>query len=355
MKYLVIDKRVIRENLRITKEHADGATIIADLSANAGGMGILEVASLLRDEGVTSFAISDLNDAALLRKSGFHEERIMMLQSTADPNDLRELISRDVVCTCGSYDAAVAINGIAEALNVRAMVQIKVDTGLGRYGFSPSETDRIAAIYKYMTSLNVVGTFTTFSASWKSSKQTMRQLDTFNSVLDKLTELGLEPGIAHCCDSAALFRFDFAHMDAVRVDSALTGRVPGKAITGLSRVGYIEAGIEDVRWVPKGHHYGAERPIVTKAPTKIAVLSVGHYHGFGMTRHVSTMNIPELLRASSRPLYVRINGQKARVLGNVGALHTLLDVTKIECTVGDIALLDVDPVNVKGLPIMYKE
>ena len=355
MKNLVIDKRVVRENLRIIKDHADGAAIIADLSANAGGMGLLAIASLLRDEGVTSFAISDPNDAALLRSRGFEDERIMMLQSTADPAELTRLLDMNVVCTCGSYDAAVAINGIAEARRVKAEVQIKVDTGLGRYGFLPAETDRIAAIYKYMSWLSVVGTFTTFSASWKSSKQTLRQLDTFNEVLDKLTELGLEPGIAHCCDCAALFRFDFAHMDAVRVSTALSGRVPGKSITGLGKVGYIEAGLEEVRWVPKGHRYGAERPIVTKAPTKLAVLSVGHYHGFGMTRHVSTMNLPELLRATSRPLYVRINGQKARVLGNLGLLHTLVDVTKIECTVGDTALLDVDPVNVKGLPILYVE
>jgi alanine racemase len=355
MKNLVIDKRVIRENLRIIKENADGASIIADLSANAGGMGLFDVASLLRDEGVSAFAVSDLNDAATLRFKGFQEERIMMLQSTADPADLKELIALDVICTCGSYDAAVAINGIAEAKKMKTQVQIKVDTGLGRYGFLPAETDRIAAIYKYMSWLEVIGTFTTFSASWKSSKQTLRQLDVFNDVLDKLTAMGLEPGIAHCCDSAALFRFDFAHMDAVRVDTALSGRVPGKAITGLGRVGYIECGLEEVRWVPKGHRYGAERPIVTRAPTKIAVLSVGSYHGFGVTRHVSTMSIPELLAASSRPLYVRVNGQKARVLGNVGLLHTLIDVTKIECTVGDPAILDVDPVNVKGLPILYKE
>ncbi|MDR0839755.1 MAG: alanine racemase [Oscillospiraceae bacterium] len=354
MKNLVIDRRVIRANLGLIKERAEGAAIIADLSANAAGMGLYDVAQLLRDEGVRDFAVSDLRDAALLRRKGFTEERIMMLRSTADPDELTELIDLEVICTCGSYDAAVAINGIAENKRTIAEVQIKVDTGLGRYGFLPTETDRIAAIYKYMSSLAVVGTFTTFSASWRSRKQTLSQLDTFNAVLDKLVEMKLEPGIAHCCDSAALFRYDFAHMDAVRVDTALTGRVPGKPIHGLGKVGYIEAGLEEVGWVPKGHRYGAERPVVTKAPTKIAVLSVGYYHGFGVTRHVATMSLPELLLSRSGPLYVRINGQKARVLGNVGLLHTLVDVTKVECTVGDTAMLDVDPVNVKGLPILYK-
>ncbi|MDR3277254.1 MAG: alanine racemase [Oscillospiraceae bacterium] len=354
MKNLVIDRRVVRNNLRAIKERAEGASIFADLSANASGMGLVPTAQLLRDEGVRDFAVSDPRDAALLRKHGFTEERLMMLRSTADPDELSELIDLGVICTVGSYDAAVAVNGIAESRKTVAEVQVKVDTGLGRYGFLPTELDRIAAIYRYMSSLVVVGTFTTFSASWRSRKQTLDQVDTFNTALDRLTELGLEPGLAHACDSAALFKYDFGRMDAVRVDTALSGRVPGKPIPGLSRVGYIEAGIEEVGWFPKGHRIGAEHGVVTKAPTKIAVLSVGYYHGFGVDRHMSALTLADLLRYNFRKLFVKVNGQRARVLGNVGLLHTMVDVTKIDCTVGDLVLMDVDPVNVKGLPIQYK-
>ncbi|MDR3277313.1 MAG: alanine racemase [Oscillospiraceae bacterium] len=354
MKNLVIDRRVVRNNLRAIKDRAEGAAIFADLSANASGMGLVPTAQLLRDEGVRDFAVSDPRDAALLRKNNFTEERLMMLRSTADPNEISELIDLSVICTVGSYDAAVAVNGIAESRRTVAEVQVKVDTGLGRYGFLPTELDRIAAIYRYMSSLVVIGTFTTFSASWRSRKQTLDQLDTFNAALDRLTEMGLEPGIAHACDSAALFKYDFGRMDAVRVDTALSGRVPGKAIQGLSRVGYIEAGIEEVGWFPKGHRIGAEHGVETKAPTKIAVLSVGYYHGFGVDRHMSDFVLSDLLRHSRRKLFVKVNGQRARVLGNVGLLHTMVDVTKIDCTVGDVVLMDVDPVNVKGLPIQYK-
>jgi alanine racemase len=354
MKNLVIDRSAVRGNLLAARERADGALIIADLSANARGLGLVNIAELLRDEGVRDFAVSDPHDAALLRRRGFKDERIMMLRSTADPVELTELIDLGVVCTAGSYDAAVAINGIAETKRTVAQIQVKVDTGLGRYGFQPAETDRIAAIYKYMSSLRVIGTFTTFSASWASKKQTVAQLDLFNGVLDRLTTMGLEPGIAHCCDSAAIFRYDFAHMDAVRVDSALSGRVPGKAIPGLSKVGRIEAGIEELFWAPKGRRYGTGHSAVTKSPTKIAVLSVGYYHGFAVERHASAMtSVAELLHRRQRKLYVKVNGQRARVLGAVGMLHTLVDVTKINCTVGDIVVLDVDPVDVKGLTTVY--
>ena len=353
MKNLVIDLRVVRNNLRAIKDRAQGVHVFADLSANASGMGLLPVAQFLRDEGLRFFAVSDPSDAKILRENGFTGERIMMLRSTADPNEIVELLSHDVICTAGSYDAAVAINGIAESQGVVAQIQVKIDTGLGRYGFKPTELDRVAAIYKYMSSLTVVGTFTTFSASWRSKKLTLLQLDTFNSVLDKLIDMGLEPGVAHACDSAALFKYEIELMDAVRVDSALTGRIPGKAVSGLTKVGYIEAGLEEVGWYPKGHIIGTERSFKTRAPTKIAILSVGYFHGFGVDRYIVERSLFDIVRFRRSKAYVRINGQRARVLGSVGLLHTMVDVTEVDCTVGDIAVLDVDPVNVKGLPIVY--
>lgn len=353
MKNLVIDRRVIRNNIRAVKEKADGAAIYADLSANAYGMGLLEMADLLKDEGISDFIISDPRDARLLRQKGFTEQRLMMFRSTADPEELGELLDLGVICTVGSYDSAVALNGIADKRGVTAEVQIKIDTGLGRYGFDPAQLDRVAAVYKYMANLRVVGTFTTFSCSWRSKKQTLRQLTLFDDVLDRLEAMGFEPGNAHCCDSAALFRYEDNRMDAVVMDLALSGRIPGKAIPSLSKVGYIEAGLEEVGWCSKGHRIGAEHGIKIRKATKIAVLSVGYYHGFGVDRHMAERSFFDRLRSRSLGRFVRVNGKRARVLGNIGMQHTLLDVTDIDCTVGDVAIMDVDPVNVKGLPRNY--
>ena len=40
-------------------------------------------------------------------------------------------------------------------------------------------------------------------------------------------------------------------------------------------------------------------------------------------------------------------------MGSVGMMHTVVDVTRIKCAVGDHAIMDVDPVNVKGLKREY--
>ena len=98
VKHLVIDRRIIKNNLRAIKERAEGAAIYADLSANASGMGLFEIAKLLRDDGVRHYAASDPKDAAHLRSNGFTEETIMMLRSTADPEEIAQLIDQNVIC-----------------------------------------------------------------------------------------------------------------------------------------------------------------------------------------------------------------------------------------------------------------
>jgi alanine racemase len=353
MKTLVIETAAIINNLHAIREKADGAGIIADLSANAHGIGLLEAATVLRDNGIDTFAVSDPSDAAALRNAGFTDCHLMMLRSTADEEELSTLIDMGVICTVGSNEAAVALNGLAEARKTVVEVQIKLDTGFGRYGFSISELDKVAAIYKYMPSLVVVGTFSTYAASWSSPKFTAQQFETFANALDRLNDMGLETGVAHICDGAALFKYDLEHMDAVRVGSALSGRLPGKEIPERERVGFIAACIEEISWAVKGRRIGGENGVVMRRPTKVAAISVGYYNGFGVDTEIRHKGLLSLLRRKRRP-YVTIKGKRAKVIGDIGMLHTLVDVTNINCTVGDVAELDVDPVNVKGLTITYR-
>ena len=350
MKNLVIDKRAIKNNIQVVKSLARGGQIYADLDGDAFGMGLLETARILRNEGINTFAVSEPRDAEVLRGAGFTDEKIMMLRSTADSEEIERLMDLNVICTAGSYDAAVAINGIAEKRRTVCEVQIKIDTGLGRYGFMPTETDKIASIYKYMSNLAIVGVFSSYSQSWKSKKISMKQHDQFNAVLARLTEMGFELGTTFICDSAALFRYSFGRMDALRIGTAFSGRVAGGNTPGLHRVGYIEAGIEEVGWFPKGHRIGSS---LLKKAAKLAVVSVGYYHGFGVNRYERELGLIGMLRARRSAPYVKVNGQRAKVVGSVGMMYTIIDVTKIPCAVGDKVIMDVDPVNVKGLNRVY--
>ena len=351
MKNLVIDKKAIKANLAAVKTRARGAQIWADLTGDAFGMGLVTTAKLLREEGVRCFAVSDPRDADALRAAGFTEETLMMLRSTADEKELADLMDLGVVCTVGSYEAAVVLNALAEARKTVCEVQIKIDTGLGRYGFIATETEKIASIYRYMPNLAVVGVFSTYAQSWKSKKTTLQQLESFKSVLSTLHSMGYETGLASISDSAALFRYDFDLMDAVRVGTAFSGRVAGGAAPGLTRVGAIEAGLEEVGWFPKGHRVGN---VVLKKPARLAVVSVGYYHGFNIARREQGQSLLDLIRSRKKHPTVKMGDQKLKIVGEVGMMHTILDVTDLKCQVGDVVTMDVDPVNVKGIPRIYR-
>lgn len=352
MKTLVIDKRIVKNNIRAVKDRAGSQEIIADLSGDAYGLGIAETAVLLRDEGIRSFIISDPKDAVTLRGRGFVEENLMMARSTADSEELSELIDLGVICTVGSYDAAVAINGIAEQRHTVCEVMIKIDCGLGRYGFTPSEIDKIASIYRYMPGLAITGVFTTLSNSAKSKRVTLNQYNTFRDVLDELLGMGLEVGTTFCFDDAALFKYNFgAEMTAVRVGTAFSGRVPGVSFSSLKKVGHISATLEEVGWFPKGHRIGDKT--VLKKPAKLAVIAVGYYYGYGLVKFDEHSSFFSYFRERNRRRSVRINGQKARIVGHIGMMHTICDVTNLDCAVGDCAVMDVNPVDVKKLPVSY--
>ena len=354
MKNLIIDKRAIRSNIKAVKEKAGSQEIFADLSGDAYGLGLVETALLLRDEGIRNFLISDPNDAVLLRSRGFTDENIMMSRSTADSKELNDLIDLGVICTVGSYDAAVAINGIAEERRTVCEVMIKIDTGLGRYGFMPEETDKIASIYRYMPGLAIVGVFTSFSNSAKSKRNTLNQYNMFRSVLDEINAMGLETGITFCFDSAALFKYSFGgEMTAVRVGTAFSGRIPGTSFSSLRKVGYISAGVEEVGWFPKGHRVGDGT--VLRKPTRLAVIAVGYYYGYGLVKFDEHSSFISYLIEKHRRRFIRINGQRVRIVGHIGMLHTVADVSDITCNVGDRAIMDVNPVDVKKLPVIYAD
>ena len=123
MKRLVIDRQAIRLNLQTIKERAGASSIYANLSGNAQGMGLLEIATLLRNEGIRTFIVSDVSAASLLRKKGFIEENIMMLRPSVDKNELEAMIDLNVICTVSSLDTAVILSGISsERLDTYTMV-----------------------------------------------------------------------------------------------------------------------------------------------------------------------------------------------------------------------------------------
>ena len=135
MKTLVIEREAVKNNIGVIKERAGEAVIYAVLTGDGQGAGLVELARLLREEGIGRFAVSEPAEAAALRRAGFVEEEILMLRPTVDRAELEQLIDLNVVCTVGSADTGMALNGAAEARSTVVEAHIQIDTGMGFGGF----------------------------------------------------------------------------------------------------------------------------------------------------------------------------------------------------------------------------
>ncbi|NCB62699.1 MAG: alanine racemase [Clostridia bacterium] len=355
MKTLMIEKDAIRNNAAVIKEKAGSAAIYAVLTGDAHGAGLVEMARLLRSEGIGRFCISEPAEAETLRKAGFVDEEILMLRSTTDRDELEKLIDLGVVCTIGSYDTGVALNGLCEARSTVAEAHIQVDTGMGYGGFLADEPDKILSMYRYLPNVALSGIYTQMHCGGGGEREVSEQLKVFESVVAAVNAAGFETGVTHAAGSDALMHYEFARLGAVRVGSAFLGRCRRTRGDGLQKAGYCAVTLDEVRWLPKGHTVGHHTLVRMKKPTRVGVLPVGYQNGFGAERPRES-GLAALLRAwwGSRRRTVRIGDQKVRVIGQIGAFETLVDVTDLKCTAGDTAIVELDPLYAKGMKREYR-
>lgn len=355
MKTLVIEKQAVKNNLAEVKKKAGSAVIYGVLTGDAYGAGLVEMAKLLREEGVARFAVSEAPEAQALRKAGLVEEEILMLRSTTDREELEKLVDLNAVCTIGSTDAALAVNALAESRSTVVEAHIQVDVGMGFGGFLAEEPDKILAIYKNMPNVAISGIYTQIHSDKTDGRNASIQMKSFENLLEAIHAAGFETGTVHAAGSFALLHYDFARLGAVRAGSVLLGRCRRVKGDGLQRTGYGEATLEDVRWLPQGHTVGSESLVTLKRPTRVAVVPVGYQNGFGVFR-VRDGGLFAAIRRwfAAKRITVRVNGQKAKVIGRVGAVETLVDVTDLKCAAGDLAYFDIDPMYARGMGREYR-
>ena len=363
MKRYLVERELIQNNIQVLQKKAGSAVIWAVLKGNGYGLGLLPMAETCRAAGLDHFAVTEIAEARALREGGFETEPILMLQPTADADEITALLPLHVIFTISSTEDASVLAGLAAQAGVTAEAHIKIDTGMGRYGFLPDELDQLLPIFKYMPGLHVTGIYTHLHSAFCNQKATIAQAEAFQGVLDKLHAEGCDTGMAHMLNSAGLLKYPEYAMDGVRVGSAILGRVSVRGNWGLARIGECQATVEELRWLPKGHSCGYGAGWTAKKPTRVAVFSVGWYHGFGVEMGNDLFRFRDCLRGILRNLkqmifkkhlYVTVNGKKCRVLGHIGMLHTCVDVTKLQCAVGDTAIFDIKPLLLKGIEVVYR-
>lgn len=357
----IVSRDILAENVRKLQKRADSVPIWAVIKGDGYGLGALPLAEALRENGIDRFCVTEVREAELLRQNGFENEPILMLRETVQREELGRLLDAHVILTVGSTATAKCVNDIAVTRADMAEVHLKIDTGMGRFGFLPEQIDEIIDLYRTMRCLTFGGIYTHFNCAFSDEAVTRREFAEFRGVIDRLHAAGLETGIVHCCNSAAFLRFPEMHCDAVRLGSALLGRMPFK--TELQPVGYVQTQIEILRTLPTGHTTGYGALWRAKRDTPVAILPVGWYHGFNVSCKPDMSRAADCLRSGlsafkqllhRRRVTVEINGKRCPVVGAIGMLHVAVDVSAVPCKLGDPAVMQINPLHVKGIPVRFR-
>ena len=68
MKRYIVDSAAIRQNLETLKKRAGKAQLFAVVKGNGYGLGLVPLAAICRDAGVTTFCVTEVLDAKQLRR-----------------------------------------------------------------------------------------------------------------------------------------------------------------------------------------------------------------------------------------------------------------------------------------------
>lgn len=356
MPTLTIDTSALKHNIDLVQKLAKNAAVIAVLKNNGYGLGLLHFASVLQDRGICYFAVTDLSDAVALRNSGI-TGRILLLTPLYEFKDILTAIQNDIeLCITGTSSARAAEDGAMYLNRVAVPAQLCIDSGFGRYGFLPNESEKIRDTVNTMSHIHICGIFSHLHASaCKNANCVRRQYTAFNTLCETLSAEGLSLGMRHISSSSSLLRFPDMNLDAVRIGSAFLGRLAVSDTAGFQEVCHLEARVTDIHTLPAGHNVGYGNSYRLKHPAITAVTDAGYCHGLGMKHSHFPGNhgcpILYILRKfrqllTTRAPFARYQNRKLPVLGQICMNSTILDATGCHLQVGETVSFPVNPVYV---------
>jgi alanine racemase len=317
----VIDAGALRHNLGRIRERSRGARVMAVVKANAYGHGLVPTALALAD--VDAFAVARLEEGLALRAQGVTQP-IVLLEGVFAAAQLLEAARY-------GFDLVVHDTLQIEILEQdpgphRFVLWVKIDTGMNRLGFRPSEfAAALARLRKLEPAPLEIRLLTHLArADEPDEPMTAEQVARFRE-----TTRGLDCAIS-IANSAGLFGEQHLGCDWVRPGLALYGASPFAnrigADLGLEPAMSLETAVIAVRQVPRGETVGYGGSWRAQRNSRIAIVAAGYGDG--------------LARALPNGTPVLIDGRRAPLCGRVSMDMIAVDVTETaEVRVGSPVVL----------------
>jgi alanine racemase len=334
-----IDLNAIAHNIReLRRMTHPNAKLMGVVKANGYGHGAVQVAQCALQNGAELLGVARIEEGIQVRETGI--EAPILIFGYTPPEMAPTLFASDLTPTVYTLAAAKALSEKAASLGKKIKIHLKVDTGMGRLGLvahdlSPKQTGSRAGAdpvqealsIASLASLEVEGIFTHFATADSADKSYAdKQLDLFMDFLNRLRKAGLDPGVKHAANSAALIDMPQSHLDMVRPGIASYGLYPSDEVNkkkvGLKPAMALKTRIIQLKKVPAGFKISYGATYETQRPTTIATVPVGYADGLN-----------RLLSSNGQML---VGGQRVPIVGRICMDLTMLDVGRIDhAQIGD--------------------
>jgi alanine racemase len=353
-----VDLSALAENFRAIRKFVNPPEekrktpreILSIVKGNGYGHGGPQVARALEKAGSDWFGVTCTEEGIAVREAGVRKPVLVL--TSFWPGEEARLVDHNltaVIHRCEQLkqlDQAAARSGrplgrSRSSARKKVSFHLKMDTGMNRLGIAPSDVECFAKQLAKCKHLELGGVFTHFASSealtnTRVGEQTRQQEERFYAALDRLRALGIDPGIVHLANSAAIATRPETWADMVRPGAILYGYHPGydpvelrpqiETKLPLKTVMSLRARIINIRNIPEGAGVGYNETFIAKRPSRIAVLAAGYGDGI----HRSLGNRGSVL----------VRGTLAPIVGIISMDVTMIDVTDVPgVELGDVATI----------------
>ncbi len=283
---------------------------MAIIKADCYGHGAVVMMEYMLKYGIRYFGVASLNEAMELRR--FHKDGEVLVLGLSPDHLLKYGVDNNITQACCSLRQAKILSEYATA-EKPAKIQIKVDTGMHRLGFAPTEEsmDIVKEIFA-LPNLEIVGVFSHLALETK--EQDYDQWKKFQYFIDGCEARGMKFPFKSINDGIGTIRYPEMRYNMVRPGSFFYGFNPH--LTDLKPLMQLKSDIVHLQVLPANEGIGYGLDDAADHDRIIATLPFGYVDG-----------VPRAM--SHYQGWVSVKGVKCPFVGLLCMDQAMIDVTDV--------------------------
>ena len=280
--WVEIDLSAIRHNvIEVKRKLARGCRLMAVVKADAYGHGAVECSKTSLSAGADQLAVATVPEAIELREAGITAPILVLAQPPA--TSIEHLLAYQITPTIYDPVFAVAYGEAADLHGLVAPYHLAVNTGMNRIGVRWDDVMEFLRQVSFHRGLELAGVFTHYAtADCADTLDFNMQARRFVEAVNSIEMAGINPGIVHTANSAAILRYPDVHFDMARLGISLYGFHPCPETRGtidLHPAMSVHARITDTRTLGAGEGVSYGLHYRSTGSVRICTVPLGYADG----------------------------------------------------------------------------